>query len=120
MADVHVDGTVERGSLTVIEILHQGIAREHAAGGTHEHLENVEFEGGPFSAVAYCWEQALQYFPPDKRKDMERWFFEEQFQQLLKWDDEYPKNLVRKQNDVTAKNMATTLERIEEILTKQA
>jgi len=58
--------------------------------------ENIELEGGPFSAVAYCWEQALQYFPPDKRKEMERWFFQEHFKQLLKWDEEYPKNLARK------------------------
>lgn len=71
-----------------------GLDRVMAACGLA--TENIEFEGGPFSAVAYCWEQALQYFPPEKRKEMERWFFEEQFQQLLKWDEEYPTNLVRK------------------------
>lgn len=71
-----------------------GLERVMAACGLVS--ENIELEGGPFSAVAYCWEQALQYFPPEIRKEMERWFFEEQFQKLLEWDEEYPVNLVRK------------------------
>jgi SAM-dependent methyltransferase len=57
--------------------------------------ESIALEGGPFSAIAYCWDQALQYFPEPKRQDMTRWFFEEQFPQLLSWDDEYRNNLVR-------------------------
>lgn len=52
-------------------------------------------EGGPFSAVAYCWTQALQYFPREKRAEMERWFNEEHFPQLMRWDSENPTNLVR-------------------------
>lgn len=58
--------------------------------------EHLELEGGPFSAVAYCWDQALQYFPPGKREEMERWFRNELFPKLLQWDEQYPENLVRK------------------------
>src|SRR5215510_2870724 len=32
MADVHVDGAIERRGLAIIKVLHQGIARQHAAG----------------------------------------------------------------------------------------
>ena len=59
-------------------------------------MESYELEGGPFQAIAYCWDQALQYFPADKRPEMERWFFTEHFPQLMKWDVENPNNLVRK------------------------
>jgi SAM-dependent methyltransferase len=58
--------------------------------------ESIELEGGPFSAVAYCWDQALQYFPSEKRDEMQRWFFGEMFPKLINWDEEYPTNLVRK------------------------
>ncbi len=57
--------------------------------------ERFEVEGGPFSAIAYCWTQALQYFPEDERAERERWFFEEHFPQLLAWDQAYDQNLVR-------------------------
>lgn len=70
-----------------------GLRREMAAAGlvpgTHRQ------EGGPFSAIAYCWTQALQYFPLDKRVEMERWFNEEHFPLLMRWDTENPVNLVR-------------------------
>lgn len=59
-------------------------------------MESYELEGGPFQAIAYCWDQALQYFPTEKRAEMEKWFFEEHFPQLMKWDVEFPNNLVRK------------------------
>jgi ubiquinone/menaquinone biosynthesis C-methylase UbiE len=58
--------------------------------------ESIELEGGPFSAAAYCWDQALQYFPESKREEMQRWFDTEMFPKLIKWDEEYPTNLVRK------------------------
>ena len=60
-------------------------------------LEPGEFEveGGPFSAVAYCWTQALQYFPEGERARMERWFYGEHFAELMRWDERYRKNLVR-------------------------
>lgn len=52
-------------------------------------------EGGPFSAVAYCWAQALEYFPADQRAGMQHWFASEHFPQLLRWDAEHRDNLVR-------------------------
>jgi SAM-dependent methyltransferase len=60
-------------------------------------FEKIESEttGGPFSAISYCWIQALQYFPKLKRDEMEKWFYAEHFKQLLKWDEEYTFNQVR-------------------------
>ncbi|RYZ84061.1 MAG: SAM-dependent methyltransferase [Proteobacteria bacterium] len=52
--------------------------------------------GGPFEAIAYCWVQALQYFPEEVRKEKEKWFFDEHFKELMKWNLENPINLVRK------------------------
>ena len=62
-----------------------------------EELEPLgfELEGGPFSAIAYCWTQALQYFPNDKRQEMEEWFYAKHFPQLMSWDNTHTKNLVR-------------------------
>ena len=57
--------------------------------------QQCEFEGGPFSAIGYCWYQALEYFPEDKRAEMEHWFYHEHFPQLLEWDTQYTDNLVR-------------------------
>lgn len=54
-----------------------------------------KMQGGPFSAIAYCWTQALQYFPPEVRKEKEAWFYNEHYKELMDWDEEYPKNLFR-------------------------
>lgn len=63
----------------------------------HAGLEPIDtkLEGGPFSAVGYCWLQALEYLPPDKREEMETWYFKEHWPQLKKWDKQYTKNLAR-------------------------
>lgn len=58
--------------------------------------ERIETVGGPFQAIAYCWEQALQYFPEDERKDREEWFWNEHFPQLLAWDSKHESNKVRR------------------------
>jgi len=58
--------------------------------------ERIETEGGPFQAIAYCWEQALQYFPEEERRRQAKWFWNEHFPQLLRWDDAHRENLVRK------------------------
>ncbi|NKB48054.1 MAG: methyltransferase domain-containing protein [Alphaproteobacteria bacterium] len=60
---------------------------------------DFETEGGPFSAVAYCWAQALEYLPADQREVMARWFYEEQFPQLMEWDARYTENLERKHTE---------------------
>lgn len=52
-------------------------------------------EGGPFQAVAYCWTQALEYFPPEKRAEMERWFYGGHLHELMNWDETYRDNLAR-------------------------
>src|ERR1017187_4687723 len=39
VADVHVDGAIEGCGFAVIEILHEGVAGEDAAGGAHQHFE---------------------------------------------------------------------------------
>ena len=56
---------------------------------------DFELEGGPFSAVAYCWAQALEYLPAGEREPMARWFVEEQFPQLMAWDARFTENQVR-------------------------
>lgn len=61
--------------------------------------DDFEVEGGPFQAISYCWIQALQYFPLEKRAEMERWYFQEHFPQLMKWDKDYKDNLVRKHTE---------------------
>jgi SAM-dependent methyltransferase len=58
--------------------------------------ERIETEGGPFQAIAYCWEQALQYFPEEERTRQATWFWNEHFPQLLRWDEAHRRNLVRK------------------------
>lgn len=54
-----------------------------------------ECEGGPFSAIAYCWVQALQYLPEDERAEIEGWFYGEHFEQLLAWNERHRENLCR-------------------------
>lgn len=55
-----------------------------------------QLEGGPFSAVAYCWAQALEYMPEDQRKPMEDWFYNTHFAELMAYDEAHTTNLVRK------------------------
>ena len=52
--------------------------------------------GGPFSVIAYCWTQALQYLPEDERAARQQWFEQEHFPELMRLDNEHPQNLVRK------------------------
>ncbi len=57
---------------------------------------DTQLEGGPFSAIGYCWLQALEYMPKEERKKAEDWFYNQHWPQLKEWDDKYTKNLVRK------------------------
>ena len=59
-------------------------------------------EGGPFSVIAYCWTQALEYFPEAERADMERWFYDEHFPQLMDWDAAHRDNLARRHTSFPA------------------
>jgi SAM-dependent methyltransferase len=57
--------------------------------------QRVKTVGGPFSAIAYCWYQALQYLPPSEREAVESRFRREELPRLLDWDQRFPSNLVR-------------------------
>lgn len=52
--------------------------------------------GGPFEAIAYCWDQALQYMPPEVRTTWEHWFRTQHFAELMTLHAEYKENLQRK------------------------
>ena len=56
---------------------------------------DTKFEGGPFSAVGYCWLQALEYLPSELRNETEEWYFQEHWPKLKEWDEKYTQNLVR-------------------------
>lgn len=51
--------------------------------------------GGPFTVIAYCWAQALEYLPAGERAGMERWFYGTHFPELRRWDKLYPINVER-------------------------
>lgn len=65
-------------------------------------LETVGFKildkkttGGPFTAIAYCWNQALQYIPDQERVGWSEWF-EQHFKELELLESKYTHNLIRK------------------------
>lgn len=51
------------------------------------------YSGGPFTATAYCWDQALQYLPKKISKNYAKII---NFQKFLILEKKYTKNLVRK------------------------
>ena len=55
-----------------------------------------ETTGGPFEAIAYCWAQALEYFPDDRREEMARWFYDTHMPELMAWDSAHTENRQRK------------------------
>ena len=56
----------------------------------------TKLEGGPFSAIGYCWLQALEYLPEEERGKMEKWYYQEHWPLLKDLDTKYTNNLVRK------------------------
>jgi len=58
-------------------------------------ITNQGETGGPFSAIAYCWAQALEYFPEEKREEMSTWFYNKHMPELMAWDTENPDNQCR-------------------------
>ncbi len=71
--------------------------------GMHEIMRKVGLEpidtkldGGPFSAIGYCWLQALEYLPEKQRQETAAWFYNEHWPKLKQWDTEFTENLVRK------------------------
>lgn len=71
-----------------------GLAKELTKYG-YTILDTKE-NGGPFSVIAYCWAQALEYLPESKREEMSSWFYNEHMLELMKMDKEYPENMCRK------------------------
>jgi SAM-dependent methyltransferase len=58
--------------------------------------QETKLEGGPFSAIGYCWLQALEYLPEEQRAKTSEWFFNEHWPQLKAWDEQHTENKVRK------------------------
>jgi SAM-dependent methyltransferase len=58
-------------------------------------VNRVSRTGGPFSAIVYCWLQALQYVPEDQRERLARWFHDEHLPELMRMDDVHRTNRVR-------------------------
>jgi len=56
---------------------------------------NYSFCGGPFTAAAYCLDQALQYLPKNKRNNFKKRYMGN-IKNFLNFDSKYKKNLVRK------------------------
>ena len=60
-------------------------------------LNMVDYKtsGGPFEAISYCWDQALQYIPDGEQEELKSWFKSKHFQELLDLDKKYPENVKR-------------------------
>jgi len=70
-----------------------GLAEIFSQHGLRE--ERTRTTGGPFSVIAYCWSQALQFFPDSERAKMQHWFETEELPRLTTWDRQHKANLVR-------------------------
>ena len=57
---------------------------------------DTNLDGGPFSAIGYCWLQALEYMPEEDKKEVADWFYQQHWPQLKAWEQKYTKNLVRR------------------------
>ena len=55
----------------------------------------IKFNGGPFTAIIYCWDQALQYLPKKIMKKKSKWL-EKNIGNLRALDKKYKNNLHRK------------------------
>lgn len=56
--------------------------------------QSVTTTGGPFTAIGYCWTQALQYIDSAEKARWTAWF-ESHFADLQRLENAYPNNLVR-------------------------
>ena len=55
----------------------------------------IKFNGGPFTAIGYCWDQAIQFLPKNLREQKKNWLNKE-FLKFTKLDKKYKINKVRK------------------------
>ena len=70
-----------------------GMARAMREAGLQP--EEPKTTGGPFEAIAYCWIQALEYFPEESRADMAAWVYGTHMPELMDWDETHTQNRVR-------------------------
>jgi len=70
-----------------------GMARAMTQAGLEP--EAPKQTGGPFEAIAYCWAQALEYFPEDQRVTMAKWFYDQHMPELMAWDKAHTDNQQR-------------------------
>ena len=59
-------------------------------------IKKTKLSGGPFSAAAYCWDQAIQYLPLSEKKKYKRFLISENIKKIISMDKRYKKNLIRK------------------------
>jgi len=59
------------------------------------HVTRTDTVGGPFDAIQYCWEQALEYLPEVERDQWREWLDNEHRPKLNELAERYPNNLVR-------------------------
>lgn len=71
-----------------------GMARAMREAGLEP--EEPTLAGGPFEAIAYCWVQALEYFPEEHRAAMADWFYGRHLPELMEWDVTHTTNKVRR------------------------
>ena len=55
----------------------------------------IKYDGGPFTAIGYCWDQAIQFLPKSLRDKKTRWLNKE-MKTFIQLDKKYKKNKVRK------------------------
>ena len=58
--------------------------------------KEINLCGGPFSVIAYAWDQSLQYLPSKLREEYKNWFYGSEFQKLMSLDKRYKTNKIRK------------------------
>jgi len=56
----------------------------------------TKLSGGPFSATAYCWDQAMQYLPQKERRKYKKFLISNDIKTITSLDKKYKKNYLRK------------------------
>lgn len=55
----------------------------------------IKYDGGPFTAIGYCWDQAIQFLPKKLRDKKKKWL-DNEMKNFINLDRKYKKNKVRK------------------------
>ena len=55
----------------------------------------IKYDGGPFTAIGYCWDQAIQFLPKNLRDKKIRWL-DKEMKNFIELDKKYKINKVRK------------------------